>query len=345
MAKDYYSILGVQKNASQDEIKKAFRKLAHEHHPEKFKEINEAYSVLSDQKKRSQYDSFGSAGAGGFNPNDFGGFDFSGFTQGAQGFEFDLGDIFGDMFGGGRGRAKRGNDIAVDIELTFKESIFGVEKDLTITKANQCGTCKGNGAKAGSSIETCSTCNGKGSVREMRRSIIGSFSTVRTCEACEGTGKIPKDKCTTCRGSGITHTASTIKAQIPSGIEDGEVIRLSHMGEAVKGGTTGDLYLKVHVKNNTKIKKNGHSLVLEHPITLSEAILGGSTKIETLDGSRDVKIPEGTQPNDILTIKHLGVPYGNGKRGDFLIVAKIEIPKKLSKDVKKIVEELREKGI
>lgn len=354
MAKDYYSILGVPKNANQEEIKKAFRKLAHEFHPdkqggnaEKFKEANEAYSVLSDEKKRAQYDSFGSApGGGGFNANDFSGFDFSGFTQGANGFEFDLGDIFGDIFGGGnRQKTPRGSDIAVDLELNFRESIFGIEKEIAVAKTSTCDTCNGSGAKKGSTIETCTTCNGKGNVREVRRSIIGSFSTVRTCEVCSGTGKIPKEKCDTCRGKGVVHKTSNIKASIPAGIEDGEVIRLSGMGEAIRGGNSGDLYLRIRVRGQKGMKKEGQNIVMNHSIKISDSVLGARQKIETLDGIQDLEIPEGTQFGDILKIKGKGVPYANNKRGDLLVKIHIEIPKKVSKDVKKLMDGLRQNGV
>jgi molecular chaperone DnaJ len=356
MAKDYYSILGLQRNATQEDIKKAFRKLAHEHHPDKkggdankFKEASEAYSVLSDEKKRAQYDAFGPTSSGhggaGFNPNDFQGFDFSGFTQNGQGFEFDLGDIFGDIFGGGRSSRRRGNDIAVDIDLDFKDSIFGTEKEIAIAKTNTCNVCSGSGAKKGSTIETCTICNGKGSVREVRRSIIGSFSTTKTCDTCHGTGKIPKEKCESCKGKGVMHTTSTIKASIPAGIENGEVVRLSGLGEAIQGGSPGDLYLKIHVKPHHSLKKVGNDLTLTHIVKVTNAILGSKETINTLDGNEIINIPEGTQYGDVIKVKGKGVPVGNGKRGDLLVNIKILIPNKISKDVKRIVDELKEKGV
>ncbi len=359
MSKDYYKTLGIEKGASKDEIKKAFRTLAHEHHPDKkggneskFKEINEAYNVLSDDKKRSQYDNFGS---GGFNGgqgfgggNGFDGFDFSGFQNAqGQGVEFDLGDIFGDIFGGfgGQGRAKKGSDIQVDISLTFSEAVFGVEKTILLNKVSTCSTCGGNGAKKGSEMDTCSTCNGKGKINEVRRSIIGSFSQVRTCETCHGTGKIPKEKCETCHGKGTTKNDQEIKVSIPAGIENGEMVRLSGMGEAVTAGQTGDLYIRIHVARDPKFKKEGNNLVMDLHVNLSDALLGTKVDIETLDGTITLSIPEGVNFFEVLRVKGKGVPNQSGKRGDILVRILIDMPKKLSKDVKKAIEDLRSKGV
>jgi molecular chaperone DnaJ len=360
MSKDYYKILGVDKNASGDEIKKAFRKLAHEHHPDKqggndakFKEANEAYSVLSDEKKRKQYDAFGSAGPGGFgggqggfNPNDFG-FDFSGFNQGgfgSGGVEFDLGDMFGDLFGGGRQRQKRGSDISVDIELPFKESIFGVEKTIVINKTSVCSECHGNGAKKGSKMKACLSCGGKGKVTEVKRSIIGSFQTTRTCETCHGSGSIPEEKCGTCYGSGILKKNQEIKVKIPAGIEDGEMVRLTGAGEAISGGISGDLYIKIHVKEHPIWHKEGTNLVTDLDVKLSDALLGATYPLETLDGHIDLKIPEGVSFGEILRIKGKGVPAARG-RGDALVRVNIVMPRKLSKDTKKAIESLKKEGI
>jgi molecular chaperone DnaJ len=325
MAKDYYEILGVPKDASKEDIKKAFRKLAHEHHPDKktgneakFKEANEAYSVLSDDAKRKQYDMYGSGfsggqgGGAGFNQNGFGGFDFSGFAQGAQGgVEFDLGDIFGDFFGGGRSqRQNRGQDISTDIELTFEESIFGVDRTISLNKISQCTTCKGDGAKPGTELTTCATCNGKGTIREVRQSIIGSFASNRVCDVCHGRGKIPKEKCETCRGRGTLKRESEIKVHIPEGIEDGEVLRLPGQGEAIAGGTTGDLYIKIHVRDHKIFQREGANLVMDLKIKLTDALLGAQYGVETLDGAITVKIPEGVSFGEVLRIKGKGVPYG-----------------------------------
>lgn len=358
MAKNYYDILGVPKNASKEDIKKAFRKLAHEYHPdkkggneEKFKEVNEAYSILSDDSKRAQYDTYGSGfqsgGNSGFNPNDFSGFDFSQFTQGnGQGFEFDLGDIFGDFFGNRQTkRTPRGKDISMDVEISFEESVFGAEKDIKLHTAIKCELCNGSGTKKGTSFDTCTICNGKGKIQEIRRSIIGSFSTVRTCEECLGTGKIPKEKCSTCKGKGILKKDRIIKVRIPAGIENGEIVRVHEMGEAIQAGNSGDLYIKVHVKEHPLFEKEGINLVMNLSIKVSDAILGKEIPIQTLDGTINLKIPEGTQFGEILRIKGKGIPYGTNNRGDLLIRVIIDIPKKTSRDVKKIVEDLREKGV
>ena len=360
MAKDYYSILGVPKTAPKEEIKKAFRTLAHKYHPDKktgddakFKEINEAYSVLSDDNKRAQYDQFGSAGpAGGFgggNGQGFNGFDFSQFTQGgnSQGFEFDFGDIFGDVFGGGgrRAQTKRGRDISVDIELNFEEAIFGVERTILLNKVSRCDTCGGSGAEKGSELVTCTKCNGKGSLREVKRTFFGQFEQMTTCDLCSGTGKIPKVKCHTCHGQGIYKKESEIKVKIPAGIENGEMIRLSGGGEAVAGGQSGDLYIKVYVKKHQVFRKEGQNLVMDQSIKLSDALLGAEQSVRTLDGDIKVKIPEGVTHGEVLRIKGKGVPSERGNRGDILIKLHIIIPKKLSKEAKRVIEGLKKEGI
>lgn len=284
--KDYYKTLGVEKNASKDDIKKAFRKLAHEHHPDKnkgddvkFKEINEAYTVLSDDQKRAQYDRFGSAGpSGGFNPGQgggFGGFDFSGFArqyqgQNGQSFEFDLGDIFGDFFGGQR-RPRKGANITVDVQLTFKESIFGIEKELNINKEK-------------------------------------------------------------------------IVITIPPGIENGQGLRVQGKGEEGQGGK-GDLIVRVWVESHNIFRKEGYNLIMELNLKLTTALLGATIDIETLEGKIEMKIPAGTTHNEILRIRQKGVPDERGRRGDILIVTKVEMPKKISKSAQKLVEELKKEGL
>jgi molecular chaperone DnaJ len=370
MKKDYYDILGVQKNASQDEIKKAFRKAAHTHHPDKqggnadkFKEANEAYSVLSDATKRQQYDRFGHAGANmggqggyggaGFNPNDFG-FDFSGF-QGAGGqnggMEFDLGDIFGSVFGGGRqSQQRRGHDISVDAELTFEEAVFGVEKVFHVHKSSSCPDCSGSGAKAGTKMKTCDICKGAGKVKEMKRSILGTFATTKTCEHCHGAGKIPEEKCHTCHGSGVLERNQEIKVKIPAGLENGETVRLAGGGEAIPHGPSGDLYIKIHVEEHEIWRKEGHNLVTELDVKLSDALLGASYELETLDGEVSLKIPEGIAFGEILRLKGKGVPItGTGPsakhRGDILVKVNIVMPKKLSKDARKAIEGLKGQGV
>lgn len=362
--KDYYNVLGVDKKASKDEIKKAFRTLAHKYHPDKktgddakFKEINEAYSVLSDDQKRSQYDQFGSAGPnmgggyGGFGggASGFDGFDFSQFTQGGNGnFEFDFGDIFGDIFGGGGGRrqTKRGRDISIDVELSFEDSIFGVERTILLNKTSKCDFCGGTGAEKGSEMSTCETCNGKGSVREVKRSFFGQFESVATCSKCQGRGKIPKTKCTHCFGSGIEKRESEIKVKIPVGIENGEMIRLSGGGEAISGGENGDLYIKVHVKRHQVFRKDGINLVMDLSLKLSQALLGDTVVVKTLDGDVSLKVPEGVMHGEVLRMKGKGVPTGSGSaRGDILVKTSIQLPKKLSREAKKAIETLKEEGL
>ncbi len=356
--KDYYQILGVDKKAPKDEIKKAFRNLAHKYHPdkksgdaEKFKEINEAYSVLSDDKKRAEYDSYGrtfggGAGNSGFG-NGFGGFDFSQFTQGnGQGFEFDFGDIFSDVFSGGRRKeAKRGRDISIDIELSFEESIFGTEREVLLNKVSKCDTCAGSGAEPGTETVTCTTCNGKGTLREVKKTFFGQFETTTTCETCMGSGKIPKVKCHTCHGRGVLKKESAIKIKIPPGIENGEMMRLSGVGEAVPGGQPGDLYVRVYVKKHPFMRKEGSNLVMELGVKLTEALLGAERTIETLDGKISVKIPEGVSIGETLRVKGKGVPLEKSHRGDLLIRLNILIPKKLSKEAKKIIDSLKSEGI
>ena len=364
MSKDYYSVLGVEKKASQDDIKKAFRKLAHKYHPdkkggdeEKFKEVNEAYSVLSDEKKRSEYDAYGrvfSGGGGQGQQGGFGGFDFNDFAnqQGFGGAHVDFGDIFGDIFNGftgGREGARRGRDISIDIELSFEESIFGTERSVLVNKTSRCHVCDGDGAKKGTKKKTCETCDGKGKVHETRNSFLGTFSTVATCSVCQGRGQVPEEPCDTCKGSGVYSGQSEIKMRIPAGIENGEMIRLSGQGEAIPGGSAGDLYAKVHVKKHPNIKKDGTDLRMQLNVKLTDALLGETYTVETLDGAIDVKVPSGVSHGQVLRVKGKGVPKGSGtsktNRGDLLLDVVIQIPEKLSKKAKTLFEELREEGI
>tara|TARA_B100000959_G_scaffold278311_1_gene336399 strand:- start:1218 stop:2273 length:1056 start_codon:yes stop_codon:yes gene_type:complete len=351
MSKDYYSVLGVEKNASKDEIKKAFRKLAHQYHPDKkggnegkFKEVNEAYNILSNDQKRKEYDTYGHAfgNAGGF-----GGFDFSQFNQGAtQGFnDFDLGDIFGEFFGGRRGRTKRGSDISVDIEVNFYDSIFGTERKIILNKTSYCENCKGSGAEKNSEMEKCKTCNGKGRIHETTKSFFGTFTTEKECRECHGVGEIPKKKCRTCGGHGLIKKQEEISIKIPVGIEDGQMIRLSGAGEAIRGGVSGDLYVKVHIRRDQNFIKEGNNLVTTLNIKVTDALLGGEYTLNTLDGKLKVKIPEGVSFGETLRIKGKGVPMSGNSRGDLLIKINIELPKKLSKKAKKELEDLREEGL
>ncbi len=353
MSKDYYETLGVQKGASKDEIKKAFHKMAHKYHPDKstgdeakFKEVNEAYQTLSDDQKRAQYDQFGSAGPQMGGGQGFGGFDFGGFGQNAGGFEFDLGDMFGDLFGGGRQRRQqRGNDLQTTINIEFKDAIFGIERELRIKKPSVCTTCKGNGAKPGTDLHTCSQCNGKGQVRNIQRTILGSIATNQTCDKCHGAGKIPTEPCATCHGKGVVNEERTIKISVPAGIQNGETLRLAGMGEAITGGSPGDLYVHVTVATHKTIVRHNHDLVTTLPIKLTDALLGATYAVETLDGTEQISIPTGTRVGDTITLKHKGVPVSTSKRGNFIIKLDIKLPEKLSKKAKEVIEELKKEGI
>ncbi|NQV90572.1 molecular chaperone DnaJ [Candidatus Uhrbacteria bacterium] len=345
MAKDYYQILEVDRNASQDEVKKAFRKLAHKHHPdkqggneEKFKEANEAYQVLGDEKKRAQYDQYGSGafdGSGG--GQGFGG--FSGFSGGA-GFE-DLGDIFGDMFGGGRSRQRerRGSDIQVDMELAFKESIFGVQKEVDLTKTDTCDRCSGTGGEPGEAMDTCSTCNGEGATIGVQRTILGNIQTKQTCQTCQGTGETPKKPCTTCRGLGVDRKRQTFTVTIPAGVENGAMLRVRGQGEALKGGQTGDLFVRLHVPEDKQFDRQGNMLISEAEIGFTQAALGATIDVQTVDGAVDLKIPAGTQSGAQFRLRGKGVPTSRG-RGDQIVVVRVVTPQKLSRAQKKLLEEL-----
>lgn len=357
--RDYYEVLGITKSASKDEIKKAFHKLAHKLHPdkasgdaEKFKEVSEAYSILSDDKKRAEYDSYGrvfSDAAGGAGQGGFAGgnFDFSQFQDAFQnGFGFDFGDVFNDFFAGqGGGRMRRGRDISIDLELTFKESVFGVERKVLLAKTAKCDTCHGSGAEPGTSLETCTHCNGSGKLHETSNSIFGTVTMESPCRFCRTTGKVPKSKCHTCRGEGVYRKQEEVEIVVPPGIEGGEMIRLTGAGEAAAGGTSGDLYVKIHVRPDPRFKKDGPNIVTELNIKLSDALLGSEYSIPTLDGDDTVSVPPGVTHGELLRIPGKGVPNNRGKRGDLYVKVKITLPTKLSREAKKLIEKLKEEGI
>lgn len=355
MTKNYYETLGVDKRATQEDIKKAFRKLAQKYHPdkggdeEKFKEITEAYSVLGDEKRRREYDSygqtFGGNGAAGF------GFDPSQFTGGFGGVEFDLNDIFegfGDIFGAGAGRrtrTKRGRDISVDIEVTFKESILGARRSILISKVDKCEVCTGTGAKPGTEMETCKTCSGAGRIYETRQTIMGTIQTQSTCPHCEGSGKVPKERCENCKGHGVLKREAEINIEVPRGIDGGEMIRMPGMGEAIRDGVAGDLYVKVHVKPHSVFKKVGANLTMDMPIKLTDALLGTTVTVTTIDDRKlEVKVPAMSKTEEILRIKGKGVHYDGGA-GDLLIRVTVSLPKKLSPKAKRAIQELKAEGL
>lgn len=352
MSKDYYKILGVDKGASKDEIKKAFYKLAQQYHPDKktgdeakFKEANEAYQVLSDDEKKARYDQFGSADAGaGFGgAGGFGGFDFSGFEGG-----FDMGDIF-DMFGGGgrRQRTPQGRDIQIDVQLSFAESIYGVVKTTKLRKDSECLICHGSGAKPGTKMKECKTCHGKGKVVRIQQTILGSIQTQSTCSDCAGSGKIPEEKCKDCNGSGVTRREEEIKIPIPAGILNGETLRMSGKGEFVTGGIPGDLYIRVYVGSHKAWRREGDDLVTEINIKLTEAILGTTKEITAVNGDNlTIKVEERTAPGTILRMKEKGIPgIKRGKNGDLLIKVLFDQPNKPTKKAKELLKQLQEEGL
>jgi molecular chaperone DnaJ len=356
--KDYYKILGVEKGASKDEVKKAFHKLAHKYHPDKksgdeakFKEVSEAYSVLSDEKKRAEYDAYGRTfnGAGPSGTNGFEGFDFSQFNGanpfGGNGFEFDLGDIFGDIFGGGGARERRGRDISIDLMIPLRDVVFGTERTVMLTKAGKCPVCAGSGATPGSEMITCKTCNGKGKIHETRNAFFGSIATTSVCPDCGGTGTVPKTPCTECRGSGVVRREEDISIKVPSGIADGEMIRMAGLGEAIPRGTSGDLYVKVRVERDPIFSREGSNLIMNLTVKLTDALLGKTYKVKTFDGDLEVKIPAGISFGEFLRVRGKGIVVSGGSRGDLLIRIMIQMPTKLSRAAKESVEKLQEEGI
>lgn len=361
MSKDYYKILGVDKSASEEDIKKAFRKLAHEHHPDKaggnadkFKEANEAYQVLGNKEKRAQYDQFGSA----FNNGNFNGAGGFGGFGGQQSYNInmdDLGDLFGgfgDMFGFGGGRQQgrrqaRGRDLEVALDLDFEEAIFGAEKDIRLNRAVSCNHCSGSGNEPGAKIETCQTCKGTGRVVNVQRTIFGQMQVQATCSDCHGEGKKSSAHCSKCRGKGVVNETSEIKVKIPAGIDNGETVRLSGQGEAgEKGAGSGDLYINIKVKESKHFKRRGADLLTDLTINFSEATLGVKKDVKTIDGEVVLKIPAGTTQGQVFVLKDKGAPRLHGRGfGDQLVEIKIAVPKNLSKKQRKLLEELSEEGL
>lgn len=356
MAKDYYNVLGVLKGASQDEIKKAFRELAHKYHPdkqggsaEKFKEINEAYQVLSNPEKRQQYDQFGTTfeqaqGQGGF--SGFDGFrDFSGFANG-----FDMGDLgdmfgFGDIFGGGRkakGRAGRGRDIEVEMEIDFREAVFGAEKVLDLYKPDICKNCGGSGADPKSKISTCAKCGGAGRVQVIQRTFLGNIQSVSTCPDCGGEGKKAERECPECHGNGVISGSKKLKVKIPAGIDNGQTIKISGEGEAGKrGGRAGDLFITFRVRPDRELRRKDNDILTILELSFSQAALGEKIDIETLDGKIKLTVPAGTQSGQIFRLKGRGVPrLGGYGRGDHLVEIKVLTPANLTRRQKELLEEL-----
>lgn len=362
MAKDYYEILGVQKSASADDIKRAFRKLAQEHHPdkggdpEKFKEVNEAYQVLSDAEKRQQYDQYGKTFEQARAQGGFGGFegfrDFSTWAE-ASGVNFEdlfsgifgggLGDLFGMGERGGRRRAARGRDLEVALEIDFKDAVFGVKKTLQLERRVACSSCQGSGAERGTSLKACDRCGGSGRVRSMQQTIFGTFQSVTTCPSCEGAGRVPEQQCRTCRGSGTELRTDEVPIEIPAGVEEGMTLELRGGGEAAgRGQPAGSLYVHLRVKPDERFVRDGDTIHSRVTISAAQAALGDHVTVPTVDGDVELKIPTGTQPGDQLRLKGKGVPKSRGfGRGDHIVTIEVEIPKKLSKRAKDLWEQLR----
>jgi len=359
MSKDYYKILGISKNATKEEIKKAYKKLARKFHPdvnkddgtaEKFKEINEAAQVLGDDTKRQQYDQFGDAdafkqasGFRGFNASDFQ--DFA---------SFDFGDIFDQFFGGGsifgrsgrRREPSRGADLRYDIEITLEEAAFGVEKEISIPRNEQCPECKGLGAKSQSDIEACPDCDGTGMVRRTQRTPFGMFSSTTTCRKCQGEGKYIKKECPSCDGTGLVHERRKIKIKIPQGSEEGTNLRVSGEGEAgLRGGSQGDLYVVLHMKDHEIFERKGDDILITIDIPFTTAALGGEIEVPTLKGKAKLKIPSASQTGTVFKMTDLGIPYLHGEgKGDELIKVEVEVPKRLNSKQKKLLKELEKEN-
>lgn len=348
--RDFYEVLGVSKTATDDEIKKAYRKLAKKYHPDlnpndksaeqKFKEVSEAYEILSDKEKRSRYDQFGHAGVDQ---------NYSGGSGGFSGFGgFDMGDIFGDIFGGGfssRGTSRRGpqrgSNISAHVAISFEEAAFGCEKEINIYRIENCPDCGGTGAKSGTEVATCTVCGGSGQVRSMQRTILGSMQTVTTCTACNGKGTVVKDPCGKCAGKGKIKKGRKIRVKIPAGIDDGQTISLSGQGNVGENGApNGDLYVSVNVKPSADFKRSGFDVSYDLTISFVDAALGANVEVPTLDGKVKYDIPEGTQPGTVFRFKGKGIPYlKRSGRGDQYVRVNIEVPKHLSSKQKNLLRE------
>lgn len=354
--RDYYEVLGVNKNASDDEIKKAYRKAAVKFHPDKeggdetkFKEVNEAYEVLKDSSKRQRYDQFGHAGVGGNAGGAAGGNPFGGFGGfGGQNVHFDfgdggLGDIFGQFFGGNTGRdrgPKRGRDVEVTLQLTFEEAVFGVEEKLEIDMNDECSHCHGSTVEPGYDKKTCPTCKGAGQVNRVMNTIFGPVQQSMTCETCDGRGKVPEKVCSVCHGKGIERRNKSIKLKVPAGIDDGATIRLREHGEAIGNGSRGDLYVHIRVKAHKHFTREGDIILSEQHISMVDATLGTEIDVNTVDGKVRMKIPAGTQPGTDFKLSNHGVPHmRSDKRGSHIVRIAVDIPTKLSKKQREILEQ------
>lgn len=356
MSEDLYSILGVSKNATDDEIKKAYRKLAKKYHPdlnkgdksaeEKLKNVNRAYEILSDKQKRAQYDQFGSTDQ---NFSSSGG-GFGGFSGGFSGFDtdFDLGDIFGSFFGGfggsssrARNVARKGSDIGIAISLSFEESAFGCKKNIRYQRIIKCNACSGTGAKNGTSKSKCRTCGGTGHIVMGQRTPFGTIQTSQVCNACNGTGQVIENPCNVCNGQGLVRNSENLEIDIPAGIDNGQTLNIRNKGNSgTNGGPYGDLHVEVAVSSHPIFSRKNNDVYCEIPITFIQAALGSNVTVPTLDGKAEYHIPEGTQPGDIFRLKNKGIPFinGRGSRGDQLVKVIIEIPRYIDDEQRNLLK-------
>lgn len=362
--RDFYEVLGVEKTATDEELKKAYRKLAKKYHPdanpdnkkeaeEKFKEVSEAYETLSNPQKRKMYDQFGPDGPQGFGGENPGGGYYSYSTSGFDGFsDFgDLGDIFSSFFGGGFGGRtsrpkngpKKGRDLKYSMNITFEESYLGVEKEIAINRDEECPTCHGNKAKPGTKVETCKACNGTGTIRQTVSTILGQMQTTKTCPNCNGEGKVIQEKCTECKGKGKIRKPVKIKVKIPAGISDNQTVVLRGEGEpGEKGGPKGDLYIVVNIKRHSVFSRNGDNVICQIPITFTQATLGADLKIPMVDGKEEIyRIPEGTQTGTKFSIRGKGFKAVNGNwNGDYIFTVVVQTPKRLTAEQRELLNQL-----
>ena len=359
--RDYYEVLGVQKSASADEIKKAFRKAAVKYHPDKeggdeakFKEVNEAYEVLKDQQKRQRYDQFGHAGVGGASGGAAGGNPFEGFGGfNGQNVNFDfgdggLGDIFSQFFGGGQQTQRgprRGRDVETSTTLTFEQAVFGVEETLELTMDDECSHCKGTTVEPGYNMKTCPTCNGAGQQTRVMNTMFGQIQQAVTCETCQGRGKVPEKVCSVCHGKGTERRKQSITVKIPAGIDDGATIRLRERGEAIGDGARGDLYVHVRVKAHRKFTREGDLILSEEHVSMIDAALGTEIDVETVDGMVRMKVPAGTQSGTDFKLSKHGVSHLRSEtRGAHIVSIVVDIPTKLTKKQKELLEQFKKAG-
>lgn len=359
--RDYYEVLGVDRNATEEDLKKAYRKLAKKYHPDanpdnkkeaeaKFKEVNEAYETLSDKQKRDMYDRFGHNGSQGFGGAGNGGGYYSYTSSGFDGFDIDVEDILSSFFGGGRRRKEKaqtgptkGADLRSDLEITFEEAYLGVRKQININREEVCDVCHGNGAKPGSKIDTCGTCGGTGQIKQIQSTLFGQMQTSKTCGTCGGTGKIIRESCEKCKGKGKIRKQAKISVSIPAGVDDGQPVVLRNEGApGTNGGPKGDLYIIIHIKHHALYVRKDINVLCDIPITITQATLGAELEIPMVDGSKELfKIPEGTQTGTKFRIKQKGFTSINGRyKGDFIFTVIVQTPKKLSKEQRELLEKL-----